>query len=580
MTQVSLSLASAIEPSSELHSFSSQHITPSANSILFAALSERQRLDRFANIVGFLACADKLSTSVDCFRALDEIASTVFRVHVASESSGGDSLESVNQSPYGVPELNPCGTLGLGIWYWQTKRHLASAAMAERNREKRKRGTATPVSDTDTGAAEPQQQIAAGAEVDASAFSKYMVRWSIRAQNTHGPGNKDISTGNSALGSSNPDGMQQSTSHLKYSARYSTEWMLPILSMNPDSGLVESWNEPDFQPDQKAEFVLLLDPPVYLPYTLAESLDATTEPPVSASSIRNSTAVEGEYYLNNVFSHSHRTVVDPGTGRETRFDVSFSSLVPYSFVKVTEVPIAHPRDLPVILEHLRKAVLVDTLFRSLNLDQKHSPVSGADGSSDGDGVENEDDDDDDEALDSELMLIDALLESDMAGSGSEGSAARLAATNQEATRTDNTLNGSKITINGLNPTNGANTTNNNPETTANGDPTTTAPNSFQNYQTDVSLLEEGDQTYILVSIRSLQDLAFRVSPVVTVGKGRRAVELQVSHVGLGPRAASDGSATATAAVLEELKKKVGRALEMTEDLGMVCAYIAKCLAEQ
>lgn len=578
MTQVSLSLASAIEPSSEQHSFSSQQITPSANSILFAALSERQRLDRFANIVGFLACADKLSTSVDCFRALDEIASTVFRVHAASESSGGDSLEYLNQSTYGVPELNPCGTLGLGIWYWQTKRHLASAALAERNREKRKRGTTTPGSNTDTEAA-GQQQIAAAAEVDASAFPKYMVRWSIRAQSTHGPGNKDLAAGNSALASSNTDGMQQPASHLKYSARYSTEWMLPILSMNPDSGLVESWNEPDFQPDQKAEFVLLLDPPVYLPYTLAESLDATTEPPSSATNTSNTTAAEGEYYLNNVFSHSHRTVVDPGTGRETRFDVSFSSLVPYSFVKVTEVPIAHPRDLPVILEHLRKAVLVDTLFRSLNLDQKHSPASGVDGGSDGEGGENEDDDDEDEALDSELMLIDALLESDMGGTGSEGAAARTAITNQE-TKTGSGLNGNKGPTNGLTSnSNAANSTNNNPEHTANGD-STTASNSPQTYQTDVSLLEDAAQTYILVSIRSLQDLAFRISPVVTIGKGRRAVELQVSHVGLGPSDGSDSSATASAALAEDLKKKVGRALEMTEDLGMVFAYVAKFLAEQ
>lgn len=61
-------------------------------------------------------------------------------------------------------------------------------------------------------------------------------------------------------------------------------------------------------------------------------------------------------------------------------NVSFTSLVPYSFVKVVEIPIAHPRDLPGIILNLRKAILIDTLCRSLNL---HETVQENGGSSSG-----------------------------------------------------------------------------------------------------------------------------------------------------------------------------------------------------
>lgn len=465
--QVSLSLASAIEPTSEMYSFSSQQTTPSANNVLFRALTQHARLDRFANIVGFLACADKLSTSVDCFRALDEVASTVFRVFAATESKTGTATgagagEVMATSPYGVPELNPEGTLGLGLWYWQRKRVVADSKVGE---------------DLFTEGLERNE------------FQKYMVKWSIRAQSQA----KD--------GSGNPKqqdkkGRPQSEQS-RFAARYSTDWMSPMVSLSSDTGLVESWNEPEVQPDQKAEFVLLLDPPVYLPYTRAEALGATS----TASS-----KTADDFLLNNLCTTLTRTVhrID---GEQTKLDVNFTSLVSYQFVKTTEIPIAHPRDLPEIFTELRKAVLLESLCSSLDLDALGQDDDG----------EDEDEDDDDEALDSELMLIDTLLEK--------------------------------------------------------GD---LPPQVQHGWQVNVSLVEERSETFILVNAANLHDLAFRVKPTLKTGNGSHAVELEVSDVGFGQMAAGEVPAGVDLD-LDQFKTKLAKVLTVTEDLAITLVYTAQVL---
>lgn len=528
---VSLSLASAIAPSCAQYSFSSQQVTPSANSILLASLSQRQRLDRFADIVGFLARADKLSTSVDCFNALDEISSTLFRVYNASDAAYSD----ISTCWYGLPELNPCGTLGLGLWYWQKKRHTAKSIGRHHSPQQAQQFQSAK-----------QESLENNSELQYnSMFQKYMVRWSIRAQRQQ----KDNKLGNgSSLTTSSTSTSAASSAHSPYSARYSTEWLPPMISINSDTGLLESWNEPDFQSDQKAEFVLILDPPVYLPYTVAESLDATVEPPSSP---------DRDHYINSAFSNTNRTVTHPNGG-ETKLDISFSSLVPDSFVKVTEVPIAHPKDLPNILLHLRKAILIDSICQSLGLGEK---VVAQD-----QDLAREDEDEDDEVLDSELMLIDALLESDIP---TDTNPTPTITKKEEGTKSNDTNN--------TNGTNNISNSNNNSNTNSGEGAVLTS------YQTNVSLIEENDEIYLLVNLPFLNDFAFRVKPTIKQGDGSRVIGLNIGHAGFGKSTEnSNNNLTAKSPDIDiqGLETKLTTALELTEDLGIVCAYVERYLTEQ
>jgi hypothetical protein len=494
ITNVSLSLASQ-EPSNPQYSFSSPSVFPLANTILLQSLTERQRLDRFANILGFLACADKLSTSVDCFRAIDEVSATLFRVYNASESAYSD----IATSWYGIPELNPCGTLGLGLWYWQKKRHTAKIAG--------KHFSQTPDENN------RDDKSGQSNEFDQE-FQKYMLRWSIRGHQQH----KD---NNSHQQQQNHHQQPQQGRSAKYAVRYSANWLGPMLTINPNTGLVESWNEPEFAPDQKAEFVLLLDPPVYLPYTVAATLNATTD----------NSENESKYYLNQIFRSSQRIVLHPN-GKETKFEVSFSSLVPNSFVKVTEIPISHPRDLPEVIKQLRKAVLIDSLCQSMSLDK-----NTADPQPDTD----EDNGEDDEALDSELLLIDALLESDFSTNSGHGKIG--GNKDSSATMITRNENGENITQSTL--------------------------------LTNISLIEENDEIFISVNLPGLNDFSFRVSPHIQDGDGNRFMSLRVGHVGFDSRKSVDAKSILNDIDIQGVQTKLTSALELTEDLGIACAYIER-----
>ncbi|KAF5101227.1 hypothetical protein DV451_002271 [Geotrichum candidum] len=498
ITNVSLSLASQ-EPSNPQYSFSSPSVFPLANTILLHSLTERKRLDRFANILGFLACADKLSTSVDCFRAIDEVAAALFRVYNASESAHSD----ITTSWYGIPELNPCGTLGLGLWYWQKKRHTAKIAG--------KHFSQTPDENNEDDQNEQSNELD-------EEFQKYMLRWSIRGQQQHKDNNPRQQQQN------NYQQPQQGRS-AKYAVRYSANWLGPMLTINPNTGLVESWNEPEFVPDQKAEFVLLLDPPVYLPYTVAATLNATTD---------NSQS-ESKYYLNQIFRSSQRIVLHPN-GKETKFEVSFSSLVPNPFVKVTEIPISHPRDLPEVIKQLRKAILIDSLCQSMSLDKKT-----ADPQPDND----EDNGEDDEALDSELLLIDALLEGDFSTNSGHGKL--VGSKESTATVITRNENGENITQSTL--------------------------------LTNISLIEENDEIFILVNLPGLNDFSFRVSPHIQDGDGGKFMGLLVGHVGFDSRKSADGKSSLNDIDIQTIQTKLSSALELTEDLGIACAYIERSLSE-
>lgn len=119
LEQVTFSLSSIDEPSDERHSFTSQAVNPSINQIILSAL-RKPRLDQFAKIFSFLACADRISDSgVDCFRALDEISHTLFLIYESSPQLFSD----LSTTWYGIPEFNVNNLLGLGLWYWQSHRH-------------------------------------------------------------------------------------------------------------------------------------------------------------------------------------------------------------------------------------------------------------------------------------------------------------------------------------------------------------------------------------------------------------------------------------------------------------------------
>lgn len=500
ITNVSLSLASQ-EPSNPQYSFSSPSVFPLANTILLQSLTERQRLDRFANILGFLACADKLSTSVDCFRAIDELSVTLFRVYNSSDSAYSD----IATSWYGIPELNPCGTLGLGLWYWQKKRHTAKIA----GRHFSQTADENKLTDQNDQSDDFDEE-----------FQKYMLRWSIRGQQQH----QDNSSQQQQQ-QQQQNQQQQQGKTAKYAVRYSSTWLGPMLTINPNTGLVESWNDPEFVPDQKAEFVLLLDPPVYLPYTVAAMLNATTD----------SSENETKYYLNQIFQSFQRIVSHPN-GKETKFEVSFSSLVPYSFVKVTEIPISHPRDLPEIIKQLRKAILIDSLCESMSFNKKSANTQLD---------TDEDDGEDDEALDSELLLIDALLESDFTANKGHGKiGGEKEFLSSVATRNENAENTVQSTL-----------------------------------LTNISLIEENDEAFILVNLPGLNDFSFRVSPHVQEGDGSRFIGLRVGHVGFGSNKSCNSESSLGDLDIQGLQTKLASALELTEDLGIACAYVERLLSD-
>lgn len=122
VVNVALSMASNIQPSDPKHSFmSTDCVEPSASKIVFDSL-KRSRLDKFGTILGFLSKCDKLSSSIDCFRSLDEVAHALFLIH--------DSLPPTEldySMDYGRPIMNPGGMLGLGAWYWTKQRYIDSS---------------------------------------------------------------------------------------------------------------------------------------------------------------------------------------------------------------------------------------------------------------------------------------------------------------------------------------------------------------------------------------------------------------------------------------------------------------------
>lgn len=286
VVNVALSMASNIQPSDPKHSFmSTDCVEPSASSIVFDSL-KRSRLDKFGTILGFLSKSDKLSSSIDCFRSLDEVAHALFLIH--------DNLPPTEldySMGYGRPIINPGGMLGLGAWYWTKQRYVDSSN------------------------------------------PRYHAYWGFREIPKTG-----------FVGTS------------KYAVKYTQQWL--------QDAQFQVWNNPDPLDDAEAEFVLSLDPPVWIPGPLAKSYDA------ELAGEKTTTC------LNPQLAQAKTGIVLPN-GSSTAIHFTAANLMPYLFVKVDTIPIAHPRDLKAIFAHLRKYILLETLWKSAMAESSASSSSEA-----------------------------------------------------------------------------------------------------------------------------------------------------------------------------------------------------------
>lgn len=669
LDQVTFSLASEISPSDEHHSFTSQSISPSANEIILRAL-QQPRLDQFAKIFSFLACADRISSdsAVDCFRALDEISHTLFRIAQASPSIFSD----LSTSCYGIPEFNVNNTLGLSLWYWQSHRHGYRTLERKIHKKQLKNRGQQNTQPNSTKFTDPFShiQINVKPEISTSApgssgsihksapqdnilqelmgignvgppyyFQRYMMRWTIRptgdtavqhlehldppppSGSLEGPGNNDSQYFG---GKQNRAGTNHNS---KYGVRYSNEWLPEMLQINEDTGLVEAWGpEPEFRP-ATGEFALLLDPPIYLPRHVAIQLDAVVDTSADSyinaafvSSRRrvygpkksrkesiikregstttqggNNSTVEGHQgSITGKAEESHFPHHEKGEGEKSStlfgdghshgqedeededaldLDVSFSSLVPYPFVKVVEIPISHPRDLPRIVLLLRKSIMIDTLCRSLNLHETFNSQEAGNGprgsSSNGktgnvSGQTDQDDEEDDEALDSDLLLIDTILE---------------AATTMNAKRL-------KILNNIRSSLSASSSAIDDDEGGSNDNTSDDVSNIMEKSDLferelaiNVSLVEENDEVHLTVSIPFLSHFSFWVTPTL---KPPGNIGYSLSHINFSSTLPNGATISGSSDDLDlvGLATKLSAALEMTEDLGLVCRFLSHRLCKK
>uniref|UniRef100_A0A060T891 Mediator of RNA polymerase II transcription subunit 1 n=1 Tax=Blastobotrys adeninivorans TaxID=409370 RepID=A0A060T891_BLAAD len=135
--------------------------------------------------------------------------------------------------------------------------------------------------------------------------------------------------------------------------RYSTGW---VSSVNKQDQSVQ-WNEPEVIKGTKAEFVLVLDPPIMMPDSKATELNAT----ISSKKINDGI----KRYKASVYSR---------TGDLQTIDFIYSSLLRSPLVEVTEIPISHPKDLPNILGTLRQHSLISALWQSVTGEERRSAV--------------------------------------------------------------------------------------------------------------------------------------------------------------------------------------------------------------
>lgn len=720
--QVSLQLASYDDPSNELHSFLSKSANPNINSIILQAL-QRPRLDQFARIFSFLACADRIysETEFNVFPALDEISHVLFNIHEAQQPRFADQ----SSSWYGLPELNATDMVGTGLWFWQSHRHsyralerkidhhlqhhanmyrsLSTTASSKLTHESYEpsddhgdgqnndttrfhdpftHGNITSTSGEQ--ASMSAQAAAAAAEARAQAdrtlmkeltgignkeapyyFQRYMLRLLVRPfgdtaiKHVEHLDPPPISGGLDSFINNNESFGKGG----KYGIRYSTTWLPDMVHFKEETGLVDNWGpEPEQRPMNSVggELVLMLEPPVFLPYHVATQMDAvsdtipqsylsaafvtsqrriygpkkhgngssasgnanaaeknkekengtassTTESvsnipqngSVGETSIKpeekpkNDHAVEEgtSVLLGNGYAHgtsNNKRETDSACDDDTLdLDISFTSLVPYSFVRVVEIPMAHPRDLPGIILNLRKAILIDTLCRSLNLHETVQDANvdaaggiGLRGASAGNrpvpgvgrnkgaldskvpgmrpastqvssktGGENEEED---EALDSDLLLLDTLLEA------ANNLSHKHIASQFQAGTTDNA----------------------NDPSTASGEVNVTEKKLLVN----ISLVEENDDVHITVSLPALNQLSFWITPQL---KSEGVLGIQASHLEFSSQGSNPNGGASNEMVIddepevdvEELATKISAALELTEDLGLVCRYLSRTLCK-
>lgn len=790
--QVSLQLASYDneEPNQDIHSILSKNAKPNVNDIILHAL-KRPRLDHFAKIFFFLACADRIyaETEFNVFPALDEISNALFKIQEAQIPLFADQ----STSWYGVPELNPTNMMGTGLWYWQGHRHafralerkvehhlqhqaniyksLSSAGSVSKHPADSSRNdlfedvkmedgnntqfhdpfthdNITSTAGLDTSRSLSVQAATAIAEARAHAdrkllkeltgignkdapyhFQRYMLRLLVRpigdsaVQHIEHLDPPPINNNMDSLNSANPLEGLNGVNESCYAIKYGRNWLPGVFHINECTGLVDNWDSVEPQPINDStvgrmggECVLMLEPPVFLPYHIATQMnsvsDTIAQSYLSASFVSSQRRLYGpkkhgnsNNSSNNSASSSHfsnplaskdgeadeanKTAtgalargskdfhgtssegngsnslgqseasasakkehdVEEGTSvllgngyahcptsddqKENTQDedildlnVSFTSLVPYSFVKVVEIPIAHPRDLPGIILNLRKAILIDTLCRSLNL---HETVQENGGSSSGvaggiglltrtgqgngsrqipgvavglgrksgapggkgnaigsNGAQvmissnsNTGNEEGDETLDSDLLLLDTLLD---------------AANTLDDKRIKDSVNFKKLvaaagragSFSGTDMPPRFHKNANGSDELESGE----TKSAGKSLHVNISLVEENKDVHITVAIPSLNHFSFWITPTL---KNQGILGVTVSHmefVGGAPnyRQNPNDGASSDAIVIddEELEDrdldltatatKLATALELTEDLGLVCRYLDRRLS--
>ncbi|KAK7206197.1 mediator of RNA polymerase II transcription subunit 1-domain-containing protein [Myxozyma melibiosi] len=137
--------------------------------------------------------------------------------------------------------------------------------------------------------------------------------------------------------------------------------------VNPNGGI--NWQEPDYSnlEDQSNGFVLVLDPPVLIPYYDAAILDPNGE--AEAETIPT---LEGTEFKS---LYSRRTIYDRN-GDPIEYGFSLSSARMPETRRVEKIYISHPRQIQSVFEILRQSIrvrsLIDSVFHQRYLDSKPS----------------------------------------------------------------------------------------------------------------------------------------------------------------------------------------------------------------
>lgn len=287
---------------------------------------------------------DKFSKMLSFLSSADRLSGAVDCIRAIEEISGTlfkvwEATQTfgdsdINKTIYGIPTLNPDESLGLVIDYW--REHNAAF---------------------NTGSVIP-------AEIDEQ-FCIYSMRWGIRENKAR----------------SSPGVI------------YRQNWIKSdsVVLVN---GLVDEWqtsiSEDDTalsKTDPSAEFILLLEPPVCILTKDAEILKATS----------SGGSVASEFSANQMYTQSQFHLEHP-SGRTIKIDVSFANFMPINYISVSEIPISHPRELPRIIQILRRSIKLMTALESV-LKSNSLKVS----------TNSNENDNDDEVIDTELMLVDAML---------------------------------------------------------------------------------------------------------------------------------------------------------------------------